>query len=76
MSKYELKELVIVLLTLFINLGIAYLITISLGVCNRVLYHSYTMVTIGDITYEVLILWVLSLIESSIYHFKFETVKE
>lgn len=74
MSKKELIELVLFIIISVINICIAYLITISLGIQNTVLFHTYTM-TSGDITYEVLFFMLFSLIEATIYHYKYE-VKE
>ena len=75
MSKVEIKELIIMLIFLIINICIAYFITCNLGIQNTILFRTYTAVQ-QDITYEVLIFMFLSFIESFIYHIKFELVKE
>ena len=49
-----------------INILITYLITIPLGICNVILYKSFSAMN-NVITYEYLIWITLSLIESGIY---------
>lgn len=75
MSKVEIKELIIMLIFLIINICIAYFITFNLGIQNTILFRTYTAFQ-QDITYEVLIFMFLSFIEAFIYHIKFELVKE
>lgn len=71
MSKYELKELALFLVFTAINVAIAYLITTALGIQNIVLFKSITAMEYV-ITYEVIILLILSFIEATFYHFKYE----
>ena len=71
MYKYEIKQLFAILIFAIINVVIAYAITIPLGIPNIVLYKTLTAMQY-TITYEVLIFMALSLIESLIYHYKFE----
>lgn len=75
MSKYEIKELVLGILVILINFSIAFLITFCLGIQNTVVYHSY-MTSIGDITYEIILFWLISIIEYIVYYFKFEINQE
>lgn len=71
MSKYEFKQLVAIILFYIINVAIAYLITFSLGIENVVLLETYTA-TQNVITYEILIVFVLSIIECLIFQYKYE----
>lgn len=71
MSKCEFKQLVAIILFYILNVAIAYLITFSLGIENVVLLETYTA-TQNVITYEILIVFALSLIECLIYHNKYE----
>ena len=73
MSKYELKEVGIIIISV-INIAVSYIITSILGISNVVLYKSLTA-NQYIITYEVIIFFVLSLLESCFYHFKYE-IKE
>lgn len=66
MSKTELKELIGIILFGTINTFVACLITISLGIYKTVMIKSYSLVY-GDITWEVVIFFALSFIESVIY---------
>ena len=60
------KEIIGIIIFCIINILIAYLITTSLGVKDTILYQSLTA-TNYTITYEVIIWFVLSLIEALIY---------
>ena len=71
MTKKEFKELLFVLLFSVINIAIAFLITSSLGIQNVTLFTIYSANT-QEITYEVLIFMLLSLIEALFYSSKFE----
>lgn len=71
MSKREFKQLVAIILFYILNVAIAYLITFSLGIENVVLLETYTA-TQNVITYEILIVFALSLVEGLIYHYKYE----
>ena len=74
MSKYELKEVIGIIIISVINIAVAYLITSIFGISNVILYKSLTA-TQYVITYEVIIFFVLSLLESYFYHIKYE-IKE
>lgn len=71
MSKYELKELALFIVFTVINIAIAYLITTALGIQNIILFKTLTAIEYV-ITYEVIIFFVLSFIEATFYHFKYE----
>ncbi len=71
MSKSQVKEIALIVVFTIINIAIAYLITTSLGIQNIILFKSLTA-TEYVITYEILILWALYLIEATFYHFKYE----
>lgn len=71
MSKKEIKDLIIFIIFSIINISIAYMITSYFGIQNIILYQSLTAMQY-TITYEVIIFFVLSLVEASIYHFKYE----
>lgn len=76
MSKnVELKELIILLLMLTINVGISYIITFALGIQNHILFTSYTAFG-TTISYETIIFLTLSLITSFIYDYKTKQIKE
>ena len=68
MSKIELKELIGIILFGTINTFVACLITIYLGIYKTVIIKSYSLVY-GDITWEVVIFFALSFIESVIYEY-------
>lgn len=72
MSRYEIKELFILLIFSIINISISCLITFNFGIQNTIIYRSLT-VTVGDITYESLLFMIFSFLEILIYHFKYET---
>lgn len=59
------KEDVLCIILMILNIGIAYMITIPLGIKNQILFQSYTA-TKYCITYEVIIWFVLSLIGAGI----------
>lgn len=67
MSKYEVKQVIAIIALFLINIAIAYLITCSLGIQNTVLIHSYT-VTTGDITWEILLLWLFLFLEAPLFN--------
>lgn len=71
MSKKEIKDLIIFVIFSIINSSIAYMITYYFGIQNIILYQSLTAMQY-TITYEVIIFFVFSLIEATIYHFKYE----
>ena len=68
MSKHEIKQLVIMTVIAIINVCIAYAITIPQ---NIVLFKSYTAMQY-TITYEVIIVFSLSLLESLVYEFRYK----
>lgn len=59
------KQDVLCIVLMILNIGIAYMITIPLGIQNQILFQSFTA-TNYCITYEVIIWFVLSLIGASI----------
>lgn len=71
MSKKEIKDLIIFIIFSIINISIAYIITSYFGIQNIILYRSLTAMQY-TITYEVIIFFVLSLVEATIYHYKYE----
>ena len=71
MSKKEIKDLLIFIIFSIINISIAYMITSYFGIQNIILYQSCTAMQY-TITYEVIIFFVLSLVEATIYHYKYE----
>ena len=62
----KVREIFAIIIFGIINAIIALSITGLLGVSNVVVFRTYTA-TFGDITWEIIIFLVLSLIESSIY---------
>lgn len=76
MSKYEdLKELIILLPILIINMGISYMITFALGIQNHILFTSYTAL-VSTISYETIIFLSISFLEFWIYDTKIKKLKE
>ena len=71
MSKKEIKDLIIFIIFSIINISIAYMITSYFGIQNIILYQSFTAMQY-TITYEVIIFFVLSIVEVTIYHYKYE----
>ena len=71
MSKKEIKDLLIFIIFSIINISIAYMITSYFGIQNIILYQSLSAMQY-TITYEVIIFFVLSLVEATIYHYKYE----
>lgn len=71
MTKYEIKQLFVMIIFAIINVVISYAITTAFGISNIVLYKTLTAMQY-TITYEVLIFMALSLLESLIYHYKYE----
>ena len=71
MSKKETKDLIIFIIFSIINISIAYMITSYFGIQNIILYQSLSAMQY-TITYEVIIFFVLSLVEATIYHYKYE----
>ena len=71
MSKKEIKDLLIFIIFSIINISIAYMITSYFGIQNIIIYQSLTAMQY-TITYEVIIFFVLSLVEATIYHYKYE----
>jgi len=68
MSKTEIKEIVGVIIFAVLNTIIAFFITNLLGISNTVILRTFS-VTLGDITWEVVIFMALSLIEALIYEY-------
>lgn len=62
----KVKEIFVVIIVAIINIIIAFSITNLLGISNIVLFRTYTAMS-GDITWEVIIFLILSLIEAIIY---------
>lgn len=71
MSKKEIKDLLIFIIFSIINISIAYMITSYFGIQNIILYQSLTAMQY-TITYEIIIFFVLSLVEATVYHYKYE----
>lgn len=71
MSKYKFKELLGIIAFAIINIAIAYACTTALGIKDVVLFQTYTAMQY-TITYEMLIFFALSFLESYIYEYKFE----
>lgn len=71
MSKKEIKDLIIFIIFSIINTAIAYVVTFYFGIQNIILYQSLTAMQY-TITYEVIIFFVLSIVEATIYHYKYE----
>ena len=67
--EYNNKELIGFTLALILNIIIAYLITTPLNIKNTILFQSHSA-TNYIITYEVIIWFILSLIEAYIYDHK------
>ena len=63
------KELIAILIFYLINIIIAFYITNMLGIVNVVVLKSMSILY-GEITWEVIIVMSLSLIESNIYEIK------
>ena len=71
MSKKEIKDLLIFIIFSIINISLAYMITSYFGIQNIILYQSLTAMQY-TITYEIIIFFVLSLVEATVYHYKYE----
>lgn len=71
MSKKEIKDLIIFIIFSTINISIAYMITSYFGIQDIILYQTLTAMQY-TITYEVIIFFVLSIVEATIYHYKYE----
>lgn len=71
MSKKEIKDLIIFIIFSIINISIAYMITSYFGIQNIILYQSLTAMQY-TITYEVIIFFILSIVDATIYHYKYE----
>ncbi len=69
MSKNKMKERISVIIFAIINILVAYLITIKLGIVNIVVIRTFSALY-SEITWEVLIFLGLSLIEAYIYEYK------
>lgn len=67
--KRNVKEFILILTCYIINIIIAFYITNILGIVNVVVLRSFS-VLYGDITWEVIIVMLLSLIEGIIYDLK------
>lgn len=67
--KRNAKEFILILTCYIINIIIAFYITNILGIVNVVVLRSFS-VLYGDITWEVIIVMFLSLIEGIIYELK------
>lgn len=64
--KRDIKELIGIIAFSIFNIIIAYDITIALGIQNIILYKSLTAMSY-DISYEVIIWFILSFIEAFVY---------
>lgn len=64
--KRDIKELIGIIVFSIFNIIIAYDITIALGIQNIILYKSLTAMSY-DISYEVIIWFILSFIEAFVY---------
>lgn len=76
MLNTKIKQFLFIILFITISLIISFSITYSLGIPNTVIYRSVTSM-FSEITWEIVIFMVLSLIESSIYEVsqvKFENI--
>lgn len=69
MSKNKIKELIRVIIFATLNILVAYLITVKLGIENTVIIRTFSALY-GDITWEVIIFLGLSFIEAIIYEYK------
>lgn len=69
MSKDKIKELIGVIIFAIINISVAYLITVNLGIANTVVIRTFSALY-SEITWEVIIFLGLSLIEAIIYEYK------
>lgn len=69
MSKDKIKEVIGIIIFAIVNISIAYLITIKLGIANTVVIRTFSALY-SEITWEVIIFLGLSLIEAIIYEYK------
>lgn len=69
MSKDKIKEVISIIIFAIINISIAYLITINLGIANMVVIRTFSALY-SEITWEVIIFLGVSLIETIIYEYK------
>lgn len=69
MSKNKIKEIIGIIIFAIVNISIAYLITIKLGIVNTVVIRTFSALY-SEITWEVIIFLGLSLIEAIIYEYK------
>ena len=75
MSKGEIKQSIAILLFGILNIIISFFIINFFGFSNVILFHSFS-VLYGDITWEVVIFLVLSLLEAIIYGFYSGEIEE
>lgn len=68
MSKKEIKQLIIIIIISLINIGIAFSITSLCGITNTIIIKTFTVIN-NEITWEIIIFWILSLIETSSYEY-------
>ena len=69
MSKNKIKEVIGIIIFAIVNILIAYLITIKLGIANTVVIRTFSALY-SEITWEVIIFLGLSFIEALIYEYK------
>ena len=75
MSKGEIKQSIAILLLGILNIIICFFISNFFGFSNVLFFHSFS-VLYGDITWEVVIFLVLSLLEAIIYGFYSGEIEE
>jgi len=73
MPQSKLKESVYIITFCIVNIILSFVICNSLGISNIVILKTYSVIY-SEVTYEVVIFWVLSIYGSSIYEY-FKNIK-
>lgn len=62
----KVREIIVIIIFAITNIIISFLITNLFGISNTVVFRTYSAIS-GEITWEVIIFFALSLIEAIIY---------
>ena len=64
----KVKEILLIIIFAIINIILAFTITNLLGISNTVVFRSFSAMY-GDITWEVIIFFIFSIVEAIVYEF-------
>ena len=62
----KVKEIFLIIIFAIINIILAFIITNLLGISNTIVFRSFSTMY-GDITWEVIIFFIFSIVEAIIY---------